>query len=63
LHQIPKIDAIAATYCIIFEFDARGRDAIGSKFSSASGVYFIAAKFPGLFDNLILFSFSLEYPC
>jgi hypothetical protein len=39
LHQILKIDAIAATYCIIFVFDARGRDAIGSKFSSECYYY------------------------
>jgi hypothetical protein len=39
LHQILKIDAIAATYCIIFVFDARGRDAIGSKFSSVIDEY------------------------
>jgi len=36
-----KIDAIAATYCIRFVFGARGRDAIGSKFSSATFKSFV----------------------
>jgi hypothetical protein len=29
----------------------------------SSGAYVVAAKFHGLFDNLILVLFSLEYPC